>query len=226
MKIDILTLFPEMFEGPFSCSLIRKAVERGLLEIHVRSIRDFTRDRHRTADDRPYGGGAGMVLKAEPIYRALKKISTRRSYTVCLSPQGKPFSQRMAEKLAAKNHLILLCGHYEGVDERVLKFVDEEISIGDYVLTGGEIPAMVVVDAVARWVPGVVQKEDSIRHDSFHRDGMLDWPHYTRPAVWRGRPVPKVLLSGDHAKILQWRAETARRATQRKRPDIYVPEPV
>ena len=208
-----------MFEGPLSESLMGKARERGLLKLSIHSIRDFTSDARHTADDRTYGGGAGMVLLAEPIYRALRKLRTRRAHVVHLSPQGKPFSQRLAQKLSRKKHLILLCGRYEGVDQRLLEFVDEDISIGDYVLTGGEIPAMVLVDAVARLIPGVVQKEDSLEQESF-RHGLLDWPHYTRPAVWRGRSVPKVLLSGDHQKILKWRQAQSLKNTRRKRPDL------
>lgn len=218
LKIDVITLFPEMFDGPFGRSIVGKARERRQVEISYVNPRDFATDRHRTVDDRPYGGGPGMVLMAQPLYEAIKKVKRRGTKVVYLSPQGRPFTQKLAGELAAEKHLVLLCGHYEGVDERVLKHVDLEVSIGDYVLTGGEIPAMAVADAVVRLLPGVLE-EEATRRESFS-EPMLDHPQYTRPRVWRGAAVPEVLLSGDHARIEAWRRDAAARATGRKRPDL------
>lgn len=231
MKIDILTLFPKMFTGPLTESMLKRAQDKGILKIKIYNIRDFTSDKHRTADDFAYGGG-GMVLKPEPIFRAvehLKKCSAlsfrsskNRIYSprvILMTPDGKVFTQKEAKRLAKYRHLIFICGHYEGVDERVRKIVDEEISIGDYVLTGGEIPAMVVIDAVARMIKGVVGREDAPAQDSFYK-GILDYPHYTRPREFRGMKVPAVLLSGNHKKIEEWRAEMALERTKRRRPDL------
>lgn len=219
MKIDVITLFPGMFEGPFSESILRRARERGLIKIGFVNPRDFAKDRHRTVDDRPYGGGAGMVLMAEPLCRAIKKARRRGSKVVYLSPKGRLFDQALARKLSREKHLVLVCGRYEGIDERVLEYVDLELSIGDYVLTGGEIPAMAVVDAVARLLPGVLSKTQSAERDSFE-SSRLEHPHYTRPAVWKGRKVPAVLLGGDHAKIERWRLEQSRKLTEKRRPDL------
>ena len=225
LSVDILTLFPGMFEGPLTESLLGRARAAGRLVIRVHDLRRWSDDpRHAKVDDRPYGGGAGMVIRPEPLYRALKELgamkkSRTRPWVVHLSPQGRVLSQNLAEKLARRKRLLLICGHYEGVDERVLGWVDEEISIGDYVLTGGEIPAMAVVDAAARFVPGVVGDPDSVKNDSFS-DGLLDHPHYTRPSEWRGRKVPAVLLSGNHRDIEAWRRRTAIEKTRAKRPDL------
>lgn len=231
MRIDILTLFPNMFSGPFSESLIGRAQKRGLAEIHIHHLRDFSSDAHRKVDDKPFGGGPGMVLSIEPIFSALrflsavdakgKKISTKKAapFVIVLSPQGKTLNQNLCKKLARKKHLILLCGHYEGIDERVLHWVDEEISIGDYVLTGGELPAMVLVDSVVRLLPGVVQAPASIKEDSFFC-ARLDYSQYTRPAEFMGLKVPQVLLSGNHEQIKKWREQDALRNTLRKRPDL------
>ena len=226
MKIDILTIFPQMFRGPFDESLIKKAQEKGLVTIRIHDLRRWAKDRHKTVDDRPYGGGAGMVMMVEPIWHALRKLRTKEAKVVLLSPQGKRFTQTEAEKLAQNQHLIFICGHYEGVDERVRKYlVDEEISIGDYVLTGGELATMVVVDAVVRLIPGVVGKKESLEQESFSlktKEGkpLLDYPQYTRPAEFRGWRVPQVLLSGDHKKIAQWRQKKALERTRKKRPDL------
>ncbi|MBI4346377.1 MAG: tRNA (guanosine(37)-N1)-methyltransferase TrmD [Elusimicrobia bacterium] len=219
LRIDIVTLFPEMFEPVLSASIVGRARKAGLVEVAFVNPRDFTEDRHRTVDDRPYGGGAGMVLMAEPVYRALKQVRRRGARVVYLSPQGKRFDQRLARELSRARHLVLLCGHYEGIDERVLEYVDAEVSLGDFVLTGGEIPAMAIVDAVARLVPGVLKKEDAALQESFS-EGLLDFPQFTRPRVWRRRAVPDVLLSGDHRRIEEWRRDAQRRATQKKRPDL------
>lgn len=219
LKIDIVTLFPEMFEPVLSTSIVGRARKAGLVEVSIVNPRDFTDDRRGTVDDRPFGGGAGMVLMAEPVYRALKKVRRRGSRVVYLSPQGKRFDQRLARELAQARRLVLLCGHYEGIDERALEYVDEEVSLGDFVLTGGEIPAMAIVDAIARLVPGVLAKTDAAERESFS-EGLLDFPQFTRPRVWRRRAVPDVLLSGDHRRIEEWRREAQRRSTRKKRPDL------
>lgn len=230
MIFDILTLFPEMFEGFIGTSLIARAVKRGIIDIRIHNLRDFTTDKHRTVDDKPFAGGPGMVIKAEPVYKALKKILPERisgnkfvrkktSRIIYLSPQGRVFNQEIAKELVRYRRLFFICGHYEGVDERIFDFIDEEISIGDYVLTGGELPAMVVVDAVSRLIKGVVKEEKSVEMDSFY-NGLLDCPHYTRPRVWRGRKVPAVLLSGNHKKIEEWRKQKSLEATKKKRPDL------
>jgi tRNA (guanine37-N1)-methyltransferase len=226
-RVDILTAFPAMFDGPLTESLLGRARKRGLIDLRIHDLRDFTEDvRHRTIDDRPFGGGAGMVLQAEPVYRALKKIRASKKgpgkpYVIFLSPQGSVLTQANAQTLSQKPWLILICGHYEGIDERLMRWIDAEISIGDYVLTGGELPAMVLADVVLRWVPGVVKEAESLRNDSFQQD-RLDHPHYTRPALWRGQRVPAVLLSGDHEQIRAWRSEMARQTTLKKRPDLAV----
>ncbi|MBI5202618.1 MAG: tRNA (guanosine(37)-N1)-methyltransferase TrmD [Elusimicrobia bacterium] len=219
MRIDVVTLFPEMFEPVLSKSIVGRARASGSLDLRFVNPRDFTEDKHHQVDDRPFGGGAGMVLMAEPVYQALKKTRRRGSRVVFLSPQGKRFDQAKARQLAKVKHLVLLCGHYEGIDERVLEFVDDELSIGDFVLTGGEIPAMAVVDAIARLLPGVLAKKDAAERESFS-EGLLDFPQFTRPRVWRRRAVPDVLLSGDHRRIDEWRRAEQVRATRKKRPDL------
>ena len=223
MKIDILTLFPEMFTGPFDHSMIKRAREAEIVEIQLWNIRDFAQDKHRMTDDYPYGGGAGMVMKPEPIVYGLQHVCAKRAdlerETVLMSPQGQVFSQDIARELARKEHLVLICGHYEGVDERVYEYIDREISIGDYVLTGGELPALVVIDAVSRLIPGVLGCAESAEFDSF-QDGLLEHPHYTRPAVFRGHTVPEVLLSGHHGEIRRWRLRESLKRTRERRPDL------
>jgi tRNA (guanine37-N1)-methyltransferase len=218
MRIDVITLFPEMFEGPLRESILGRARDRGLLQLALHDLRDYATDRHRVVDDAPYGGGAGMVLKPEPIAAAVKDLRGDDGHVVLLTPQGQVFDQSVAGQLAALPHLVLVCGRYEGVDERVRKFVDRELSIGDYVLTGGELAAMVVIDAVARLVPGVIEAA-SLERES-HTAGLLEYPQYTRPAEFAGMRVPDVLLSGDHAAIARWRESEARRRTLERRPDL------
>ena len=222
MKFDILTLFPGMFDGPLTESIIKRAVQDGHIEIRLHNIRDFAFDRHKTADDYPYGGGAGMVMKPEPLAACIEAVRGERpsGRVILTTPQGRPFDQCYAEELAKEQELVIICGRYEGVDERVRElFVDDEISVGDFVLTGGEIAAMVIVDAVSRLVPGVLGSEDSAADDSFS-DGLLEYPQYTRPAEFRGLEVPEVLLSGNHQEIARWRRRMALQRTRRKRPDL------
>lgn len=222
MKFDILTLFPGMFDSPFGESIIRRAVERGLVDIRLHNIRDYAVDRHRTADDSPYGGGAGMVMKPEPLAACIERVKAERpeARVIMTSPQGRLFSQPLAEELARERELVIICGRYEGIDERVRElFVDEEISLGDYVLTGGEIAAMVIVDAVTRLVPGVLGSDESAADDSFS-DGLLEYPQYTRPPEFRGLAVPETLLSGNHLEIARWRRRMALRRTMERRPDL------
>jgi tRNA (guanine37-N1)-methyltransferase len=225
LNFDVLTLFPGMLEGPLNESILKRGRGKGLLNITVRNIRDYTEDKHKTADDSPYGGGAGMVLKPAPIFKAIEAIKAEHPgepfLTILLSPQGRLFDQQRAEELSGETRrIILLCGHYEAIDERVIDaLVDEELSIGDYVLTGGELAALVVIDAVARLLPGVLGDEESAYRDSFG-DGLLDHPHYTRPAEFLGRKVPDVLLSGNHADIDRWRRRESLKATLAKRPDL------
>jgi tRNA (guanine37-N1)-methyltransferase len=226
MKFHVLTIFPEFFRGPFEHGVVAKAQQAGRLEIQVHDLRHWTYDRHRTVDDRPFGGGEGMLLKAQPLFEAVEAILPERSEktrVVLLSAQGGLFGQKAAEELARRDELLLICGRYEGVDERVVEHLaDEEISIGDYVLSGGELGAAIVVDAVARLLPGVLGNEDSSRNESFseENEGLLDCPQYTRPAEFRGWKVPDVLLSGNHAEIRQWRREASRAKTERVRPDL------
>ncbi len=227
MRIDIVSIFPESF-APLDQSIVKRARERGLLEIVVRDLRDFTTDRHRQVDDTPYGGGAGMVMKPEPFFAAVGAIRAAAPGTtpriILTSPQGERFTQAVAQRLAGETHLVILCGHYEGIDERVREgLATEELSIGDYVLTGGELPAMVIVDAVARFIPGVVGDAQSVEADSF-AEGLLDYPHYTRPAEFRGMKVPDVLLSGDHDAIRRWRHAQRLRRTLERRPDLLKAE--
>lgn len=222
-RFDILTLFPEMFESPLNASLLKKARERGLIDIRITDIRDFALNKHRTADDYPYGGGSGMVMKIEPIAGALESLEPLEGALVCLmTPQGEVFNQKIARELAGESRIVLICGHYEGVDERVReRLVQREISLGDFVLTGGELPAMIVVDAVSRLVNGVLGNEQSAEGDSFSSDhGLLEYPQYTRPAEFRGWAVPEVLLSGHHAEIEAWRRKEALKRTCLRRPDL------
>ena len=228
MNIDILTLFPKMFEEPFRESIIGRGRSKGVVHIDVHDLREFTRNRHRKADDCPYGGGPGMVMKPEPVFEAVEYIKGRadcqsrdcRMRVILMSPQGKTFTQDKAKELAEEKHLIFICGHYEGIDERVgEKLATDELSIGDYVLTGGELAAMVVVDAVVRLLPGALGAKESAREDSFSEE-LLDYPHYTRPAIYREMKVPEVLLSGNHGEIEKWRRQEALRQTFLKRPDL------
>ena len=224
LEIDILTLFPGMFEGPLGESLLAKAQDKGLLKVRIVNLRDFSRDKHRKADDKIFGGGTGMLLQVEPLWRALRSLGAfqkgrSRPTVIYLSPQGERLHQGMVKDLARSKRLILICGRYEGIDERAMSWVDREISIGDYVLTGGEIPALVLTDALARMVPGVVKEKESVENDSFY-DGRLDCSHYSRPAEFRKMKVPEVLLSGNHKAIGEWRKKDALEKTMRKRPDL------
>ena len=218
MKIDILTLFPEMFEGFLNTSIIKRARELGKVDIKVHNFRDYSLDKHGRVDDYPYGGGAGMVLMCEPIFRAIEAIRTDESLVIMLSPSGIVFKQSVAVDLSHKKHIILLCGHYEGFDERIKTIVDMEVSIGDYVLTGGEVPSMVITDAVTRLIPGVITGA-SLDSESFN-DGLLDYPNYTRPEEFRGMRVPEVLLSGHHKNIEKYRQEEKIRLTNENRKDL------
>lgn len=224
MRIDIVTLFPAMFAGVFGSSIIKRALEKGILHIHFTQLRDFAFDKHRQVDDSPFGGGSGMVLKPEPMFRAVRSIlagsACARRRVLLMCPSGRTFTQGMAKELAAEEQLIFLCGHYEGFDARIRgQLVDETVSIGDFVLTGGELPAMIVVDAVARMLPGVLGSEESAPTDSFY-DGLLGFPQYTRPREYEGMAVPEILLSGDHAKIRAWRRKESLRLTRRNRPEL------
>lgn len=224
MKIDILTLFPGMFAGPFDHSVVGRARERGLVDLTFVDIRDFSTDRHHTVDDTPYGGGPGMVMKPEPVTLAVESVRRPESWVVLLSPQGRLFRQSVAQELAQRTHLVLICGRYEGVDERIREHIaDDEISIGDYVLTGGELPAMVIVDAVARLIGGVLGDEASTEEES-HSQGLLEYPHYTRPVEFRGWQVPEILLSGNHAAIARWRRLQSLGRTAERRPELLRPE--
>jgi tRNA (guanine37-N1)-methyltransferase len=220
MKIDVLTLFPAMFAGPLDESIIKRAREAGRLDLAIHNLRDYAHDRHKTVDDRPFGGGPGMLLKPEPIFEAVESLAREATRVILLSPAGRPFSQAIARELAGLEHLLMVSGHYEGFDERVREqLADDELSIGDYVLTNGALPVMVIIDAVTRLLPGVLGDEDSAREDSFSQ-GLLEYPQYTRPAEFRGMKVPDVLLSGNHAEIARWRAEQARLRTKERRPDL------
>ena len=226
MRIDILTLFPQLFEAPFGFGIFKRAIDNGLVKINLVNIRDYTHDKHHTTDDYPYGGGAGMVMKPEPIFEAVEAIKEKLEdkgknlLVILLTPQGRLFSHKIAQELARQPHIVLICGHYEGVDERVVEHLaTDTISIGDYVLTGGELPAMVVADAVLRLVPGVLGSEESPLDDS-HASGLLEYPQYTRPADFRGWQVPEILLSGNHAQIAKWRREQIIKRTLEKRPEL------
>jgi tRNA (guanine37-N1)-methyltransferase len=222
IRFDILSIFPEMFASPLHCSIVKRAREKGLVEIHLHNIRDYAEDKHKMTDDAPYGGGGGMVMKVEPIDRALASILPEKEgiLTVLLTPQGETFSQKMAEEMSLRSRIVLICGHYEGVDERVRDhLVDKEVSMGDYILTGGELSAMIMIDAISRLVPGVLGNSESASSDSFSM-GLLEYPHYTRPSDYRGWPVPEVLLSGNHREILAWRRKESLRRTYVRRPDL------
>ncbi len=218
MKFDVLTLFPEMFE-PLKQSIIGKAIEKKLIELNLVNIRDFSKDKHKKVDDTPYGGGAGMVMRPDVVYEAYQSVKQDQAKVIYMSPQGKKLNQQIVENLSKESHLIILCGHYEGIDQRVLdEIVEEEISIGDYVLTGGEIPAMVLIDSVSRYVEGVI-KQDSIQEESFS-NGLLEYPQYTRPEIFQGKAVPEILLSGHHENIEKWRKKRSLEITKKKRPDL------
>lgn len=224
MRIDILSLFPKMFDGPFGESIIKRATDRGLASVFVHNIRDFTHDKHRTVDDYPYGGGNGMVLKPEPLFEAVESIKEMigdsSAPVILLTPQGRLFCHHVAQELSKQQNLVLICGHYEGVDERVRNYlVTDEISIGEYVLTGGELAAMVVVDAVVRLLPDVLGSEQATKDDSYV-NGLLEYPQYTRPPVYRGWEVPAILLSGNHQEVARWRCEEAIKRTLERRPDL------
>ncbi len=222
MRLDILTIFPEVFDAYLAASITGRAIRAGKLTVGVHDLRDFTDDRHRVTDDYPFGGGAGMVMKPEPIFRAVEKLRRQRSRVVLMSPQGKAWQQEDAAAMARAEHVIIICGHYRGVDQRVVDgLVDEEISIGDYVLSGGELPALVIVDSLARLQPGAVSDANSVAADSFG-DGLLDHPHYTRPRAFAGRDVPSVLLSGNHRRVADWRMRMKKMMTVLKRPDLLV----
>jgi len=220
VKIDVLTLFPAMFAGPLDESIIKRARQAGLLELSLHQLRDWTQDRHQTVDDRPFGGGPGMLLKPEPIFAAVESLRRATTRVVLLSPAGRKFDQQIARELSHQEHLVLVTGHYEGFDERIREaLADDELSIGDYVLTNGALPAMVVIDAVTRLLPGVLGDDASSAEESFSA-GLLEYPQYTRPAEFRGMKVPEVLQSGNHAAIARWRTEQARARTQARRPDL------
>ena len=222
MMFSVLTLFPGIFESPLSESIIKKAVDKASISFNIINIRDFAEDIHRTCDDSPYGGGPGMVMKVEPIYKAMKHVEDTmpKPKFVLLTPQGRPFDQHAAERLSKLSHICLVCGRYEGVDERVLHFIDEEISVGDYVLSGGEFPALVLIDAISRCIPGVLGNEESITSESF-REPLLEYPQYTRPDTFMGMEVPPILLSGNHEEIRKWRRKEAIRKTILKRSDLF-----
>jgi tRNA (guanine37-N1)-methyltransferase len=223
MRIAVATIFPGIFDSYLNESIIGRALGKGMIEVRVHDVRDYAADRHRTVDDAPYGGGPGMVMKPEPLAGAVEDIKSDGldTFTIMPTPQGRPFTQGMAEELSReRRRLLFLCGRYEGIDERVREaLVDEEVSVGDYVLTGGELPALVIIDAVVRLLPGVVGDGESLKEESFTW-GVLDYPHYTRPPEWRGLSVPEVLLSGDHARIRDWRRKEALRRTRKRRPDL------
>ena len=220
MKIDVLTLFPAMFTGPLDGSIIKRARDAGLLDLKIHQLRDYTHDKHKTVDDRPFGGGPGMLLKPEPIFEAVEAIAREKTRVILMTPSGRPFTQAVARELAQEKDLLLVTGHYEGFDERIReRLAHDELSIGDYVLTNGALPAMVVVDAVTRLLPGVLGDDES-SHDESFSGALLEYPHYTRPAEFRGMKVPDILLSGNHAEIAKWRVEQAKLRTKARRPDL------
>jgi len=219
MRIDILTIFPNMFNGVFEESILKRAIEDKKVEINLINFRDYTNDPHNKVDDTPFGGGAGMVLMCQPIFDCIKSIRTEDSKVIMMTPDGVPYKQKMAYDLSKEKHLIILCGHYEGFDERIRSICDMEISIGDYVLTGGEIPAMVLVDSITRLIPGVINERSHIE-DSFNDNYLLDYPTYTKPRVYEGMEVPEVLISGDHKKIDEYRYQESIKRTQERRPDL------
>ena len=221
MQVDVITLFPEVVTVPLNASIMGRAQEKGAVRLRVHDLREHGRGKYRQVDDEPYGGGPGMVLRPEPVFAALEPLRTEKSRVVLMTPQGKRFVQADAERLSREEHLIFLCGHYEGVDQRIVdSCVDEELSIGDYVLTNGAIAAVVVIDAIVRLLPGVLGDDESAVQESFGESGLLDHPHYTRPAEWQGLAVPDILLSGDHAKVAKWRAEQALERTRKNRQDL------
>ena len=220
MKIDVLTLFPAMFAGPLDESIVKRARAEGLLDLAIHNLRDYAHDRHRTVDDKPFGGGPGMLLKPEPIFEAVEKLSREKTRLILLTPAGRKFNHSIARELARQEHLLLVCGSYEGFDERVREaLANDELSIGDYVLTNGALPAMVIVDAVTRLLPGALG-DDQSAHDESFSCGLLEYPQYTRPAEFRGMRVPEVLLSGNHAEIEKWRLEQAKQRTKERRRDL------
>lgn len=219
MKIDILTLFPNMFDNVFDESIIKRAKSSSKVSINVHNFRDYSLDSHKKVDDTPYGGGCGMVLMAQPIYDCVENLRTKDSKVIILTPSGTPYKQKIAYDLSKEKHLIIICGHYEGFDERIMALADIQLSIGDYVLTGGEIPAMVLVDSITRLLPGVI-KEESHLEDSFNEEKLLDYPTYTKPQNFRGMEVPEILISGDHKKIAEYRYQESLRRTREKRPDL------
>jgi len=219
MKIDILTLFPNMFNGVFEESIIKKAVASDKVTINIHNFRDYTLDSHNKVDDTPYGGGAGMVLSCQPIFDCVESLKKEDTKVILLTPSGIPYKQKMAYDLSKEKHLIIICGHYEGFDERILSICDMEISIGDYVLTGGEIPAMVLTDSIVRLIPGVINEMSHIE-DSFNENYLLDYPTYTKPREYKGMEVPEVLISGDHKKISEWRYNESLKKTRERRPDL------
>jgi len=220
MKIDVLTLFPAMFAGPLDESIVKRARAEGLLDLAIHNLRDYTHDRHRTVDDKPFGGGPGMLLKPEPIFEAVEKLSREKTRLILLTPAGRKFNHSIARELARLEHLLLVCGSYEGFDERVREaLANDELSIGDYVLTNGALPAMVIIDAVTRLLPGALG-DDQSAHDESFSCGLLEYPQYTRPAEFRGMKVPEVLLSGNHAEIEKWRLEQAKQRTKERRRDL------
>lgn len=226
MRIDILTLFPKMFKGPFDESIIKRAQEKGLVQINIHDLRQWGLTERRTVDERPYGGGVGMVLMVEPIFNALKELKKTNTKVILLTPQGKTFNQKKAKELTKFDHLIFICGHYEGFDERIRQFlIDEEISIGDYVLTGGELPSMIITDTIIRLIPGVLEKEEATEFESFSNENLLEYPQYTRPEEYNGWKVPEILLSGNHAEITKWRNEKALEKTRKIRPDLIKKSP-
>jgi len=219
LKVDVISAFPDMLQVPLGQSIVGRAQKAGVLQLGVTNPRDFTDDKHHTLDDRPYGGGPGMLMKAEPLYRAIKKLRKKNSVVILTSPRGQTFTQTLAKKLAKKKHLIFVCGHYEGIDERIYPEMDLEISLGDFILTGGELAAAVMIDAITRLVPGTFKKEDVTVSESFE-ENLLEAPQYTRPEVWRGKKVPQVLLSGHHKEMEKWKREQALKLTEKYRPDL------
>lgn len=219
MKIDILTLFPDMFTGPFTESIVKRALDQKIVQINIHNLRSWAKDKRRTVDDRPYGGNPGMILMIEPLDLALQKLKTKNCKTILLSPRGEIFKQKKAESLSKTAHLILICGHYEGVDERIKNFIDEEISIGDFILTGGELPAMIITDAITRLLPGVFTKKDVTQNESFSQK-LLEYPQYTKPQNYKGLTVPAILLSGNHRKIKDWQEKKSLEITRKNRPDL------
>lgn len=219
LTVDVVTAFPKMLSGPLGQSIVGRAQKSGVLKLGFTNPRDFTDDKHHTLDDRPYGGGPGMLMKAEPLYRAIKKLRKKNSVVILTSPRGQTFTQGLAKKLAKKKHLIFVCGHYEGIDERVYPEMDMEVSLGDFILTGGELASAVMIDAITRLLPGTFKKQDVTVSESFE-DGLLEAPQYTRPEVWRGKKVPEILLSGHHKQMEEWKREQALKLTKKYRPDL------